>query len=53
MAAIDKVQQYFDGWNSRDVAAVQATFVEGETYSDPVSGGPISGETLAATGMTP
>ena len=48
MTAIEIAQQYFDRWNSRDPAAVLATFVEGGTYSDPASDGPLSGEIFAA-----
>jgi steroid delta-isomerase-like uncharacterized protein len=47
MNALDVAQQYFDGWNRRDPAAVLATMAEGGTYSDPGTGGPISGAAFA------
>lgn len=31
-------QRYFDAWNARDIGAILATFVEGGTYADSVSG---------------
>ncbi len=37
-------QRYFDGWNRRDPAAVLATMAPNGTYSDPGTGGAISGE---------
>ncbi len=42
--AIDVAQQYFDAWNRRDASAVLKTMAPGGTYSDPQTGGPISGE---------
>ena len=37
-------QRYFDGWNRRDPAAVLATMAPAGTYSDPTTGGPVSGD---------
>jgi steroid delta-isomerase-like uncharacterized protein len=47
MSALEVAQKYFDAWNRRDAAAVLATFAEGGTYSDPSSGGRLSGDALA------
>jgi len=38
---------YFDGWNRRDPAAVLATMASNGTYTDPTTGGPLSGEAFA------
>jgi len=37
-------QRYFHGWNRRDPAAVLDTMAPTGTYSDPGTGGPISGD---------
>ena len=47
MNPIDVAQQYFDAWNRRDPPAVLATMAEDGTYSDPGTGGPISGQAFA------
>lgn len=47
MTAIEVAQRYLNAWNARDSAAIVATFAEGGTYSDPASGGTISGPHLA------
>ena len=39
-------QGYFDAWNSRVAKAIVATLADGGTYSDPASGGPLSGQAL-------
>lgn len=39
-------QAYFDAWNHRDAQAILATFTEGGTYSDPITG-TISGPAIA------
>src|SRR6185437_13704217 len=41
-------QNYFDAWNRRDAAAIVACFAEGGTYSDPASGGPLTGPAIGA-----
>lgn len=46
MSLTDALDVYFAGWNSHDPAAVAASFVEGGTYEDPTTGGPLSGDTL-------
>ena len=44
MEPIAIAQRYFDGWNRRDPAAVLDTIAPNGTYSDPGTGGPISGD---------
>lgn len=43
-ASLDIAQQYFAAWNRRDPAAVLETMAPAGTYSDPTTGGPLSGE---------
>jgi steroid delta-isomerase-like uncharacterized protein len=43
MTALDVAQRYFDGWNRHDPPAVLATMADGGTYTDPTTGGPVSG----------
>ena len=38
-------RRYFDAWRQRDAAAVLATLAPGGTYEDPLTGGPIEGDT--------
>ena len=47
MDPTEVAQQYFDAWNKRDPAAVVATFAEGGTYSDPATGGALTGQAIA------
>jgi steroid delta-isomerase-like uncharacterized protein len=47
MNALEIAQRYFDGWNRRDPAAVLATMAATGTYTDPGTGGPLSGEAFA------
>jgi len=44
ISALDVAQRYFEAWNRRDASAVLETMGPGGTYSDPQTGGPISGE---------
>ena len=39
---------YADAWNRHDGAAIVATFLEGGTYADPTTPGPLTGSTIAA-----
>lgn len=48
MTALTAAGRYFDAWNARNAAAVVASLVPGGTYADPTTGGPISGDALAA-----
>jgi steroid delta-isomerase-like uncharacterized protein len=47
MSALDLAQRYFEGWNRRDAAAVLAILAADGTYSDPTTGGPLSGDAFA------
>lgn len=40
------LDRYFAAWNDHDPAAVVASIVEGGTYEDPTTGGPVSGDAL-------
>ena len=46
MHALDR---YFDAWNSHDPTLVVAALTDGGTYEDPTTGGPVSGDALAAS----
>ena len=48
MALTDALDRYFDAWNARDPDAVVASLTDGGTYEDPTTGGPLSGDALAA-----
>jgi steroid delta-isomerase-like uncharacterized protein len=48
MAQAAALDRYFDAWNARDGDAVVAALTDGGTYEDPTTGGPISGDALAA-----
>src|SRR5574340_1468401 len=52
MAMTDALDRYFDACNAHDPGAVVAALVGGGTYEDPTTGGPVSGETLAASVAT-
>ena len=47
MGAIDVAQRYFEAWNNRDPSAIVATFADGGTYTDPASGGSLTGQAIA------
>lgn len=40
------VQQYFEGWNAHDAAAIVAAFAPGGTYADPATPGPLTGAAI-------
>jgi steroid delta-isomerase-like uncharacterized protein len=44
ISALDVAHSYFDRWNRRDASAVLETMAPAGTYSDPQTGGPLSGE---------
>jgi steroid delta-isomerase-like uncharacterized protein len=44
----DALDRYFDAWNAHDGDAVTSALTEGGTYEDPTTGGPLSGDALAA-----
>jgi steroid delta-isomerase-like uncharacterized protein len=39
--------RYFEAWNRHDAAGIAALFAEGGTYSDPASGGMLTGAAIA------
>jgi steroid delta-isomerase-like uncharacterized protein len=41
-------QAYADAWNSHDAAAIVAIFLEGGTYADPKTPGPLTGRAIGA-----
>jgi steroid delta-isomerase-like uncharacterized protein len=41
-------QRYFDAWNQHDANAIVDTFIDNGTYSDPTTGGPLSGVAIGA-----
>jgi steroid delta-isomerase-like uncharacterized protein len=47
MSLTDALDRYFAGWNDHDPAAVVGSLVEGGTYEDPTTAGPLSGDALA------
>lgn len=48
MDCLVAVRRYFDAWNARSADAILSSLNDGATYEDPSSGGPVSGENLAA-----
>lgn len=48
MNALQTAQLYFDAWNARDAAAINATFATGGVYRDPIVSHGVRGEALAA-----
>jgi steroid delta-isomerase-like uncharacterized protein len=46
MTAEQIVQRYFDGWNAHDTSMIQSTFVNGGTYADPTTKGPLEGDAI-------
>jgi hypothetical protein len=47
LSLTDGLDRYFAGWNDHDPAAVVGSLVEGGTYEDPTTAGPLSGDALA------
>jgi steroid delta-isomerase-like uncharacterized protein len=52
MALNDALDRYFAAWNEHDPEAVVRSFIAGGTYEDPTTGGPLSGDGLAANVST-
>ncbi|MFI5054228.1 MAG: hypothetical protein ACHQDE_07695, partial [Acidimicrobiia bacterium] len=48
-ALTDALNRYLDAWNDHDPAGVVASLNHGGTYEDPTTGGPLSGDALAAS----
>ena len=46
MNNLNVANRYFDAWNDHDPAAVAAAFTDGGTYSDPASGGVLTGKAI-------
>jgi steroid delta-isomerase-like uncharacterized protein len=46
MDSMSPCRTYFEAWNRRDADAIVATFAPSGHYSDPTTGGPLSGESL-------
>ena len=44
---IELAHRYVTAWNSHDPAQVVGMFVEGGTYEDPTTGGPVAGQAIA------
>lgn len=49
MAIEEALDRYFDGWNHGDGAAVVGSLTSAGTYEDPTTGGPLTGDALAAS----
>ena len=47
-SALAVAQRYFDAWNRHDADGIVATFVDGGTYTDPATAGPLSGAAIGA-----
>lgn len=47
MGPLDVAQRYFDAWNLCDPSGVAAIFTDGGMYTDPATGGPLSGPAIA------
>lgn len=47
-SALAVAQRYFDAWNRHDADGIVATFVDGGTYTDPATAGPLSGAVIGA-----
>jgi steroid delta-isomerase-like uncharacterized protein len=48
MSSLEVAHRYFDAWNRCDPAAVLATMAPDGTYTDPTTGGPLSGDAFVA-----
>ncbi len=46
MSTLTTAQRYFDAWNARDAEAIVATFSANGTYTDPLTGGKLSGPAI-------
>jgi len=47
VSLMDALDRYLAGWNDHDPVAVVGSLVEGGTYEDPTTAGPLSGDALA------
>ena len=46
MGNIEETRRYFKAWSDHDADAVLATFIEGGTYQDCMTGGPVAGDAM-------
>jgi len=52
MSLTDALDRYFAAWNDHDPDAVVASLADGGSYQDPTTGGPLTGDALAANVAT-
>ena len=52
MSLTDALDRYFGAWNDHDPDAVVGSLAEGGSYEDPTTGGPLTGDALAANVAT-
>src|SRR5262245_27959761 len=48
MSLTDALDRYFTAWNGHDPEGVVCSLVKGGSYEDPTTGGPLTGDALAA-----
>ena len=48
MQPTEIARRYIEAWNTRSPATISAMFLEGGTYSDPVTNGPLTGPAIDA-----
>ncbi len=46
MQPTEVARRYIDAWNTRSPAAINGMFLEGGTYTDPVTNGPLTGSAI-------
>ncbi|HTP16851.1 MAG TPA: nuclear transport factor 2 family protein [Streptosporangiaceae bacterium] len=52
MSLTDALDRYFAAWNDHDPGAVVRSMADGGSYQDPTTGGPLTGDALAANVAT-
>ena len=52
MSLTDALDRYFAAWNDHDPQAVVRSLADGGSYEDPTTGGPLTGDALAANVAT-
>lgn len=52
MSLTDALDRYFAAWNDHDPDAVVRSLADGGSYEDPTTGGPLTGDALAANVAT-
>ena len=53
MSLTDALDRYFAAWDGHDTDAVVRSLADGDSYRDPATGGPLTGNALAANVATP